>query len=408
MTLTMRTINLLLTLFAILGITACTAERPAATSPASSPEQTDVFVAGDGYPIFRIPSIVTTNAGTLLAFAEGRQRGSDHAENDIVLRRSTDGGRTWEALQVVAESGKKCLNNPEAVVLPDSGRILLMYQEFPEHYHSVPLGSDIKPAEPGFTGDKVQRSFLVWSDDDGKTWSKPVDLTKSVKRPAPVISVASGPGIGIVLQGDVYRGRIVMPFNESYFDSPEHTREHWKFNVYAVFSDDGGKTWRYGDSAPCNQNDAPGWGNEVQMVERADGSILLNSRSFRGAKLRKIAVSQDGGTTWSELTDDPNLPEPECMGSILRYSNAVNGEKSRILFSCPGSREKRTEGTIRLSYDEGATWPVFRVLVPEGLFAYSCLTKLADGTIGCLYERDHYNKITLARFPLSWLESGGD
>ena len=141
---------------------------------------TDVFIHGqEGYPEYRIPSIVTSNKGTLLAFAEGRGSLSDHAENDIVLKRSTDGGRTWAPLQVVAEQGGDNLNNPQAVVLPDTGRILMMYQIFPKNYHARSIGKKVKLARPGLSGRGVQKCYTTFSDDDGLTWSKPVDITRS-------------------------------------------------------------------------------------------------------------------------------------------------------------------------------------------------------------------------------------
>ncbi len=368
-------------------------------------ERVTVFRAGaEGYPSIRIPSVVTTPSGTVLAFAEGRMKNNDHAENDIILKRSADGGRTWSELQVIAEDGRNCLNNPQAVVLP-TGRVLLMYQVFPEHVHSVRMGDSIRPASPGYEGSDIQRSFLIWSDDDGLTWSAPRDVTRQVKRPN-ASALASGPGIGIVLRRGPHKGRIVMPFNETVYPGEGREPKDRIFHVYAAFSDDGGETWRYGHPAPHDQNlpGQAGWGNEVQVVERIDGSILLNSRSYRGARLRKTAVSADGGETWSPLKDDPQLPEPQCMGSIFRYSDPLDGEPSRILFSSPASQAARTLGTLRLSYDEGVTWPVSRVLAPEGeFFAYSCLTRLPDGAIGCLYETDKYERIVFARIPLSWL-----
>ncbi len=388
--------------FALLAA-LCTACADRAPEPVV--ERVTVFRSGaEGYPSIRIPSVVTTRSGAVLAFAEGRMRPSDHAENDIILKRSSDAGRTWSELQVIAEDGRNCLNNPQAVVLP-SGRVLLMYQVFPEHVHSVKMGDSIGVAAPGYEGPDVQRSFLIWSDDDGRTWSEPRDVTRQVKRPN-ASALASGPGIGIVLRRGPYKGRIVMPFNETVYPGEGREPIDRIFHVYAAFSDDGGETWRYGHPAPHEQNlpGQAGWGNEVQMVELIDGSILLNSRSYRGAKLRKVAVSTDGGETWSPLKDDPQLPEPQCMGSIFRYSDPLDGETSRILFSSPASQTARTLGIIRLSYDEGTTWPVSRVLVPEGeFFAYSCLTRLPDGAIGCLYEADDYGRIVFARIPLAWL-----
>ena len=147
-----------------------------------------------------------------------------------------------------------------------------------------------------------------------------------------------------------------------------------------------------------------GLGNEVQVVEIPDGSIMLNSRSAFGKKLRKQAFSHDGGETWSGLVDHPELPEPQCMGSIIRYSFGSDGEKSRILFSNPASQEKRDNGTIRISYDEGKTWPVNK-LIHTGFFAYSCLVKMDKKKVGLLYEKDNYEKISFAIIDMDWLEN---
>ncbi|MCE9548714.1 MAG: glycoside hydrolase, partial [Planctomycetia bacterium] len=328
-----------------------------------------------------------TTKGTLLAMAEGRARLKDIAENDLVLKRSTDGGRTWGPLIVVAEDGDNSLNNPLLVVVRPSGRILLMYQRYPAHTGEAKVVA-------GLDGNKICRTLLQQSDDDGLTWSAPREITASVKRPTKVTSVASGPGIGIQLQRGEHRGRIVMPFNQG-------PTGDWR--VYAVLSDDGGKTWRYGDIAP---EDGRGHANEVQMVELADGSIRLNARAEPKAGRRKTAVSRDGGQTWSKLESVDELIDPRCMGSTIRYGElpekAVAGERSRLLFSNPADAQHRLRGTVRLSYDEGRTWPVARVLEP-GSFAYSCLASLPDGTIGCLYEGDNYRKIIFARFTLDWL-----
>ena len=276
--------------FAAILLSCCGAAR--GDSPTTEPTRVDVFVAGAEYPSFRIPSVVVSREGTLLALAEGRNVHRDQAANDIVLRRSTDGGKTWGKLIVVAEDGENSLNNPQAVVLPESGRILLMYQRYP-------AGIREPQVVAGHDGPNICRNFLTHSDDDGRTWSKSRDVTKSTKRPQGVTSIAGGPGVGIVLTRGKHRGRIVMPFNEGPFG-------RWK--VYAVYSDDGGETWVCGDTAP---NGGKGTANEVQMVELADGTVMLNARSQGGNRLRKIALSRDGGQTWSQLSDDPQLPDPQ-------------------------------------------------------------------------------------------------
>jgi sialidase-1 len=148
-------------------------------------------------------------------------------------------------------------------------------------------------------------------------------------------------------------------------------------------------------------------GNEVQVVERADGTLLLNARNQQGNHCRTVATSRDGGQSWSPLADEPALPDPQCQGSIVRYTDPLDGGRSRILFANAASQTDRVNLTARLSYDEGRTWPVSRT-VHAGSSAYSCLTVLPDATIGLLYERDGYSRITFARFDLAWLTNGAD
>ena len=361
------------------------------SSPAADLGETathvDVFVNGqDGYPAFRIPALITTRRGSLLAFAEGRASLRDHAENDIVMKRSTDGGKTWGALQLIHEDSANSLGNPTAVVVRETGRVLLMYQRYAK-------GFDEHKAEPGLDGPRVCRTLLQHSDDDGATWSKPVEITAQVKLPTEVTSTAAGPGIGIQLARGKHAGRILMPFNQGPFG---------KWKVYAVISDDGGKSWRYGETA---EEGAKGHANEVQFVELNDGSVMLNARNQGGGeKLRKISISRDGGETWSATQHDTALIEPTCQASILRHPGNGDPSKDVFLFSNPGTQTGRTNGVIRLSRDEGKTWPVSRVLHPGG-FAYSCLASLPDGSVGCLFERDGYKTLSFARFTVGWVES---
>jgi sialidase-1 len=351
-------------------------------------EETDVYVAGVGYPTYRIPSLITTRRGTLLAFSEGRQGKGDHTENDIVLRRSADLGRTWDEMRLLASDHPNVLVNPTAVEDHDTGRIWLMFQRYPEAARE-------REVVAGLEGDRICRSFIIHSDDDGRSWSEPLETTRSVKRPQVATSLASGPGVGIQLRRGPHQGRLLVPFNQG----PPGA---WK--VYAAYSDDHGKSWRYGETAA---DTSAGFGNEVQMVELADGGVMLNARNQSGDHFRKVARSRDGGQSWTPLVDDHDLLDPECQATIVRYSDPLDGERNRILFANPSSPDKRVNGTVRLSYDEGESWPVSRAVYP-GSFAYSCLTTMRDGTIGLLYERDDYGKITFARFDLAWLTNGQD
>jgi len=364
-----------------------------ASAAAAEPQFTDVFRSGEnGYASVRIPSVVVTGGGTVLAFAEGREQPSDQAENDIVLRRSRDAGATWGPLQVVAADGAHSLNNPTAVVERESGRVFLMFQRIPSH-----LKEQSAETAVGFEGPDVYRNLLVWSDDEGATWTAPLDVTRTTKRPTGATTIASGPGLGIQLTRGPHAGRLIIPFNEG---------PYWKWQNFAVFSDDRGRTWQCGANVPGALLPDPKRGersqiNEVQMAELSDGSVRMNSRPFAGAKVRKTAVSRDGGATWSTVEDVPELKDPSCMAGLLRYSFDDAGGRGRLLFSGPDG-DSRTTGTISLSTDDGATWPVRKVLWP-GSFAYSGLTRLPDGTIGCLFETDEYGRIVFARFSTDWL-----
>ena len=366
------------------------------SATAAERTSTIVFAAsGDGYPSVRIPSLLVTRRGTLLAFAEGRAAEADQAANQIILKRSMDNGRTWGPLQTIVRDGKNSLNNPCAVEDLPSGRILLMVQSYPEGRKE--FNGRLKP---GIMGADIERNYLLTSDDDGATWTGLKDITETTKA-ADAITIAGGPGIGIQLQHGPHRGRIVMPFNQ-------RVGPFW--DVRAVFSDDHGATWRVGNIIPGARavnakGRATSMVNEVQMVELEDGAVRLNSRRADDKPFRKTAVSRDGGQTWSNVEQVEQLPDPACMGSILRYGFAMSGSKGRIVYSGPHG-PGRTNGTICMSYDDGLTWPVSKQFCP-GPFAYSCLARLKDGSIGILYETGKtkpYETVTFSKFPVDWLE----
>ncbi len=348
---------------------------------ARRPEQVDVFTSGrDGYQTYRIPSVVVTTRGTVLAFCEGRKfNSSDSGDIDLLLKRSSDGGRTFSKQQIVWDDQGNTCGNPCAVVDRATGTIWLLLT------HN--LGTD---REPEIIARKSKGTRTVWvakSSDDGATWSKPVEITKVAKRPN-WTWYATGPGSGIQLRS----GRLVVPCD--YIEAGTN-----RFFSHLIYSDDHGASWKLGGSA------GP-FTNECEVVELADGSLLLNMRNYdRKQHFRAVSRSRDGGLTWSPVTHDPALVEPICQASIHRYSLAGDGGKNRILFSNPAEAKSRKEMTLRMSLDEGKTWPVGRVLWP-GPAAYSSLAVLPDGTVLCLYERglkSPYEKITLARVKLDWL-----
>ena len=345
-------------------------------SLAGEPVHSPVFTAGEGgYHTYRIPSLIVTKKGTVLAFCEGRKKGtSDAGDIDLVLRRSTDGGQTWQPMQMVWDDGHKTCGNPCPVVEQSSGVIWLLLT------HN--LGEDKESAIIDGTSKGSRTVWVSQSSDDGATWSKPVEITKNVKR-TDWTWFATGPGVGIQTKS----GRLVIPCDNKV--SLTQARQS-----HVIYSDDQGSTWKLGGVVGPHCN-------ESQIAELSDGSLLLNMRSYEANKRRLVARSTDGGITFSKPVEDPTLLEPVCQASLIRYSP----DGPLLLFSNPAST-KREKMTVRLSRDGGKTWPASGEL-HSGPAAYSCLTVLPDQTIGCLYERGSkspYEQITLARFPLSWLE----
>lgn len=353
----------------ILAVLAGPAQAP--------PEKFDVFVSGtEGVHTFRIPSILATSKGTLLAFAEARRRGrGDSGDIDLVARRSSDGGATWSPLQVVWDDGPNTCGNPCAVLDPSTGTVWLLVT------HN--LGEDSERAILAGTSRGTRTVWAIRSDDDGLTWSRPVEITPAVKRPE-WAWFATGPGLGIRTR----KGRLVVPC-----DAIEAGGKR-AFSL-VILSDDGGRTWRAGGTVGDT------W-NECQVAERSDGSLLLNMRNHGSRHRRRgTTISRDGGDSWSDAVRDPALVEPVCQASLVRFSF----EPSLLLFSNPADESRRIRLTVRRSSDEGATWTAGRIL-HEGPTAYSCLVALPDGRIGCLYEagREHpYERIVFARFGLDWL-----
>jgi sialidase-1 len=341
----------------------------------AEPEQASVFVSGrDGYHTYRIPSLIVSKKGTLLAFCEGRKNGRGDSGNiDLLLRRSFDGGNSWEKTQVVWDDGDNTCGNPCPVVDSRTGIIWLLLT------HN--LGRDTEAMIVNGTSKGTRTVWVTKTMDDGATWSQPVEITKAVKRPD-WTWYATGPGVGIQLKS----GRLVVPCDNQVAGSKAQ-------QSHVIVSDDFGKAWRLGGivGPQCD---------ESQLVELTSGSLMLNIRSYRGTGCRLVAISNNGGEIFSKPVEDKALIEPTCQASILRCPDVQGG----ILFSNPASR-KRERMTVRLSLDEGRTWPHAKVL-DTGPSAYSCLAVLPDKTIACPYERgdkNAYETITLACFSLSWL-----
>ncbi|MCG6154384.1 sialidase family protein [Rubinisphaera margarita] len=350
--------------------------------------QTDIFVSGEGgYHSYRIPSIIRTKAGTLLAFCEGRKDSRSDAGNiDLVLRRSFDHGKTWSKMQVVWDDAGNTCGNPCPVVDQETGTIWLLLTWNAGDIHEGKI-------QAGF-GEDSRHVYVASSSDDGATWTPPKQITRDVKDKS-WSWYATGPGSGIQLQHGEHAGRMVIPC-----DHKIPTAKGTRFRSHVIYSDDNGATWHQGGSAPKDEV------NECEVVELSDGTLLLNMRNYdRSNRSRQVCFSDDGGNTWRDQRHDDTLVSPTCQASIHRVRHAEGDKPGVILFSNPATPDKREQLTIRASYDDCQTWADSRLL-NKGSSAYSSLCVIEDDLVGCLYERDNYGKITLARFPINWVKGG--
>lgn len=386
-------------------------------APAAAPfiEKADLFTAGqDGYALYRIPGIVTTKRGTILAYCEARRsdRG-DWGAIDILLRRSTDGGRSWSAQTNIAHVPGPKAKNPVALAqkLATPGEVT---------YNNPVAIPDANGAVHFLFCLEYARCFYLRSDDDGASWSNPVEITAAFDRFRPEYDwkvLATGPGHGIQLR----TGRLVVPV---WLSLGTGGHAHRPSVTSVIYSDDLGRTWSRGDIAGPNEGE---WNipNETCAVQLADGRVLLNMRSESKANRRLLTTSRDGATGWSKPQFHDQLLEPICMASMVRLSEAP--ARNRLLFSnpdnlaradgkeAPGKGRDRKNVSVKLSYDESVTWPVSKSVEP-GFSGYSDLAVANDGTILLFYERgstDGANiyktgRLTLARFNLEWLTDGKD
>ncbi|HRN47172.1 MAG TPA: sialidase family protein [Niabella sp.] len=334
-----------------------------ASMPGFVQELNHLYKSGEnGYQCFRIPAIVTTTSGTLLAFAEARRNNcGDAGDIDLVLKRSSDGGKTWGPMQIVWNDGENTCGNPAPVVDGRTGAVILL--------STWNLGADHEKDIIAGTSKDTRRIFVLSSADDGHSWSAPREITKDVKK-YDWTWYATGPVNGIQLRKGKYKGRLVIPCDHIEAASK-------KYFSHSIHSDDGGSTWVLGGTTPEDMV------NECTVAELPNGNLMLNMRNYGPTRHRKVAISTNGGESWSVPQTDTALTEPVCQGSLLWYAHP--GKKSFLAFSNPANAESRVAMTVKISYNKGKTWKLKKVL-HAGPSAYSNLVQLPNGSLGCLYE----------------------
>ena len=348
-----------------------------------------VFVSGtDGYKAYRIPAIIDLPNSELLAFCEGRVNGSEDFGNvDIVMKRSSDKGKTWDPLKVVADNDSLQAGNPAPVVdatdpaYPD-GRVFLFYNTGNKSESEIRKGHGLREV------------YYQTSTDGGRTWSKAVNITNQVHptNESEWRAYANTPGHAMQFYRGRYRGRIYVAANHSVGEPQKNFEDYMSHGFY---TDDHGQSFQVGASVHI-----PG-SNEATAADLSDDRLIMNMRNQKGdPRQRIVAFSRDGGQTWDTAYYDKNLPDPICEGTILAVGS--NENRNILAFCNAADTGRRNNLTLRISYDEGMTWKWHYLIDRDeessdnDNTAYSDIVKLGVDEIGVLYEKNNYSQIVFA------------
>lgn len=358
------------------------AQTPATASPGAGGQlqKQDIATGTTADPYVRTPALAVTDRGTLIAAYDPRPNGNDLPSNmSLVIRRSSDDGRTWGPVQVVRSApAPDGFSDPSLLVDKKTGRIFLFYAA------SVNAGFGNSGTGNSDTDPNILQADVSYSDNDGATWTNEV-ITNQIKNPA-WNGIFAASGEGIQLTTGPHAGRLLQQYV---------VEDNGGEYAASAYSDDNGATWQMGSLV------GPGM-NENKTVQLSNGNVLLD---VRGAPERLLATSTDGGQTYSQPVANADLPDPSDNGSIIRYApNApANSPQSQwLLESNNDSSSTRGNLVVKLSCDDGQTWPVTRVVEP-GSAGYSTLTNLPGGGFGLLYERNNYTEMTYTSFGPQWV-----
>ena len=343
-----------------------------------SPKITEVFSKEElEYDQFHSPQILASRSGFLLAFSEGVRNQSGIQSSDIVFKRSFDKGESWTSMDTLVAGGLSYLSNPTVVHEEGSGKIFLLYQSRPGFSEG-----DANALSPGVKGDLIAKVYCMVSEDEGREWSEPEEITKDVKRPKDVTLLTGGPSNGIFIPDEKGPGRLVLPFCQM-------ANGIWQ--VYSVYSDNSGKSWKYSDLVTGAEKQQL---SEPRLIQRSGDTLLLSVRS-KEAEKRLISVSEDGGKSWSSFAEDPHFPlsaqNPTCLYKFNPYYTLYAGMEA-----------DGDKGKIKLSKDQGKTWKFSQEFFSDKM-GEANFTSTGPTQAGILFSYGEDEGVNYARFPIKWL-----
>ena len=386
-------------------IIALTLTLCASASPGVPLETTPIFQAAEDrvgdhqYTNYREPVVAKTNSGKLIVgvHAGNRLGWPERSGQDLAVRISADNGETWGPIIIAAEHGNFSCQSHGLVYDAQKNRLLLLYVTYNWDYRKAKSRGYKATAEiyqkMHDEGKPAMNSYLVYSDDEGKTWSRPRDLSAMTGGDAHF-----GASEGRQLTVGKHAGRLILAGGDERNIDPKGKVIGKKTGIWV--SDDHGETWKFSEiKAPAEISTVRNISCEARVTELPDGTLVYNMRSRSSG--RQIAFSRDGGTTWSETRQAPELKATQCNGSMITLRNASGELTDTLLLSVP-SPGGRKDGLLYVSRDGGKTWPIANETI-KGNFAYSALVQLDAEIIGLFYETNHYRDIRFVTLKIATL-----
>ena len=342
------------------------------------PKFAKIFAPSDaGYDSYQSPAILKTRSEFLIALGIGKRSSAGVQSSDLIYKRSFDKGNTWTDLDTLIAGGMSFISHPVSVQEASSAKIFIMYQSRPGF-----TPEDRENLTTGIKGENISKTYIISSEDEGKTWADPVEITKEVKRAKDATLLAGGSSTGVQLTSEKGKSKMILPFCQ---------KANGKWQVYCVYSDNMGKSWKYYDLIPGAEDKQL---IDPQLILESKEQLVMSALSMAD-KMRYLSESTDGGKSWSPFKLDPTFPsqdsKPSCAYKFNSYYNLY-----------VGSHEATKKGLLKLSTDKGKSWSYQQAFFDSEI-GKSTFVGTGTTQAGILFELGDQSAVHFAKFPIKWL-----